>query len=147
MTQGAFDRSYVNTSCPKPEYVAKPELHEPVTADGRDLLFVPFRGPRMGIQVAITVGETVYRLKGVFAVRLDYLDDGTVVAEHLGLPVSGHGRTVGEALSEFGLAFDALWLSLNESGAQLTRHAERVRLKMRAMVESVTVQRRRNDAP
>ncbi|MBL9027444.1 MAG: hypothetical protein JNL21_34955 [Myxococcales bacterium] len=140
MAQAALDRSYVDTSCPKSVRAPKVEApDEPVVADGRlrDLVFVPFRGPRMSIQWAIDVDSRVYHLRNVFAVQLDYLDDGTVVAEQQRLGVSGHGRSVAEALSEFALAFDGMWRSLHEPGAELTRHAQMIRSRLDAVVERV----------
>lgn len=107
---------------------------------GCDVIYVPFEGPRMSFQVTLRSGPRVYRLRGAFAIKLEYLGDGTVFASHENLPVHGYGRSVDDALQSFSEMFDLQWrelVEIDEPEVRLTSGARRDRERLQSIVQNV----------
>lgn len=85
------------------------------------------------------MGDIAEALISMFAIDVEYLDDGTVYVSHRQLPVHGNGESLDDAIADFGATFDALWRRLKEAGpARMTPHAQRVWDRLQHYVEGVT---------
>lgn len=109
-------------------------------ADGeyrKGRLIFPHFGPRLHMPVAIRGRHNVYRLRGAFALDVEYLEDETVCVSHRELPVQGFGDDLREALDDFGEGFDYLWRQLvEEDEDKLAAHGRMVRDRLRSWVHS-----------
>jgi len=139
MSRAALQDCYVDTTA-APQSRRPLGTLAPVVADGGggNLVYLAQVGPRVSVQVVIETPRRVYRLRGTFAIRLSYPEDGLVVAEHSSLPVSGHGATPREALEELDAMFDEQYRTLVDVAEScLTNYAKKVRARFQAVVEGV----------
>lgn len=129
--------SYAEASARPASKAVPGDSYEP-TEPGKTTDLV-FPGPRMQMRTEIVAAKRRYELVGVFVVNIEYLEDEVVFVTHRTVPVHAYGKSLAEALSAFGEAFDMQWRSLVDvAEASLTEGGIRRRQAMKAVVARVT---------